>query len=93
MITQIAEHFGYQAVLLEDTPITCKTKIDMSTLIQQGMIVVAPTYYSVLIHKRSIITLLDPDRVSITDCANWLYVSADPNTKEGHDTEHFAIGE
>jgi hypothetical protein len=34
MITQIAEHFGYQTVLLEDTPIAGKTKIDMSALIQ-----------------------------------------------------------
>ena len=46
-ITQITEHFGYQAVLLEDTPIAGNTKIDMSALISQGMIVVAPTYYSV----------------------------------------------
>lgn len=50
MITQIAEHFWYQEVLLEDTPVAGKTKIDMSALIQQGMIFVAPTYYSVLIH-------------------------------------------
>jgi hypothetical protein len=61
MITQIAEHFGYQVVLLEDTPIAGKTKIDMSALIQQGMIVVAPTYYFVLIHKRFIIALPDLD--------------------------------
>jgi hypothetical protein len=70
MITQISEYLGYQAVLLEDTPIAGKTKIDMSTLISQGMIVVAPTYYYVLIHKRFIIALPDPDRVVITDCAN-----------------------
>lgn len=37
--------------------------------------------------------LPDPDRVSITDCANWLYVSANPDTEEGHGTEHFAAGE
>lgn len=29
MITQIVEHFGYPTVLLEDTPITGKTKVDM----------------------------------------------------------------
>jgi hypothetical protein len=57
------------------------------------MIVVAPTYYFVLIHKRFIIALSDLDKVSITDCANWLYVSVDPDTKEGHETEHFAAGE
>ena len=50
MITQIALHFGYQAVLLEDTPIAGNTKIDMSALISQGMIAVAPTYYLSLIH-------------------------------------------
>lgn len=71
MITQIAEHLRYHAVLLEDTPVAGKTKIDMVALIQQGMISVAPTYYSVLIHKRFIIALPDPDRVSISDCANW----------------------
>lgn len=32
MITQIAEHFGYHAVLLEETPVAGKTKIDMSAL-------------------------------------------------------------
>lgn len=93
MITQIAEHFGYQAVLLEDTPIAGHTKIDMSALISQGMIDVAPTYYYVLIHKRFIIALPDPDRVAIIDCANWLYVSADPDAEEGHDTNHFTIGD
>jgi hypothetical protein len=70
MLTQIAEHFGYQVVLLEDTPIAGNTKIDMSALISQGMIVVA-----------------------ITDCANWLYVSADPDADEGHETDHFTAGD
>lgn len=92
MITQITEHFGYQAVLLEDTPVAGKTKFDMSALIQQGMIVVAPTYYYVLIHKRFIMALPDPDRVSITDCVKWIYVSVDPDMEEGHDTEHFVVG-
>ena len=90
MITQIVEHFGYQAVLLEDTLVVGKTKIDMEALIQQGMIVVAPTYYFVFIHKQFIMALPDPDRVSITNCANLLYVSVDPDTEESHDAEHFA---
>lgn len=93
MITQIALHFGYQAVLLEDTPIAGNTKIDMSALIAQGMIAVAPTHYSVLIHKRFINALPYPDRVAITDCANWLYVSADLDADEGHDTDHFYAGD
>lgn len=93
MITQIAEHFGYQAVLLEDTLIAGNTKIDMSALISQGMIVVSPTYYSILIHKRFIIALPDPDIFAIIDCANWLYVSDDPDADEGHGTDHFTAGE
>lgn len=93
MITQITEYFRYHVVLLEDTPVTGKTKIDMTALIQQGMISVASTYYSVLIHKRFIMVLPDMDKVSITDCANWLYVSVDPDTEEGYDTENFATGE
>ena len=93
MITQIAEHFRYHAVLLEDTPVAGKTKIDMAALIQQGMISVAHDYYSVLIHKRFIITLHNPDRVSIVDCANWLYVSVDPDTKEGYEADNLVAGE
>lgn len=83
IITQIAEHFGYHAVLLEDILVAGKNKIDMASLIQQGMISVAPNYYYVLIHQRFIIALSDPDKVSITDCENWLYVSVDPDTEEG----------
>lgn len=41
MITQIVEHFSYHMILLEDTPVGGKTKIDMATLIQQSMIYVA----------------------------------------------------
>lgn len=93
MITQIVEHFGCHAILLEDTPVVGKTKIDMESLIQQGMIFVAPTYYSVLIQKRFIIALPDLDRVSITDCANWLYVSTDPDIEEGYNAKNFAAGE
>ena len=93
MITQIAEHFGYHAILLEDTPVVGKTKINMTTLIQQGMISVAHNYYSILTHKRFIIALPDPNRVSIIDCANWLYVSADPDTEEGYDAKNLVASE
>lgn len=93
MITKIVEHFGYHAVLLEDTPVAGKTKIDMATLIQQGMISVAHDYYFVLIHKRFIIALPNPDRVSIVDFANWLYVSVGPDTEEGYDAENMVASE
>lgn len=93
MITYIAEHFGYHAVLLEETPVAGKTKIDMSTLIQQGMISIAHDYYFVMIHKRFIIALPNADRVSIVDCANWLYVSANPDEEEGYDAESVILGE
>lgn len=65
----------------------------MVTHIQQGMISIAPNYYYVLIHKRFIILLLDPDIVSITVYANWWYVSADPDTEEGYEVENLAVGE
>lgn len=70
MITQIAKHFGYHAILLEETPVEGKMKIDMSVVIQQGMISITRDYYLVVIHKRFIIALPNPDRVSIVDCAN-----------------------
>lgn len=93
MITQIAEHFGYHAILLEETPVACKTKIDMATLIQQGMVSIAHDYYFVIIYKRFIIALPNPDRVSITDCANLLYVSVDSDTEEGYNAENMVAGE
>lgn len=65
----------------------------MVDLIKQGLISVAHDYYFVLIHKRFIIALPDPDRVSIIDCANWLYGSVDPDTKEGYDAENMVVGE
>lgn len=36
MITQIVDRFGYHAILLEETPVAGKSKIDMEALIQQG---------------------------------------------------------
>lgn len=93
MIAQIAEYSGYHAVLLEDTPVAGKTKIDMAGLIQQGMISVAHNYYFVLIHKIFIIALPNSKRVSIADYANWLYVSVDPDTEEGYDAENLVVGE
>lgn len=93
LITHIAEHFGYHAVFLEYTLVAGKTKIDMVALVQQCMISMAHNYYSVLIHKRFIIVLLDPDKVSLTNYANWLYVCADPDTEEGYKVENLGVGE
>lgn len=93
MITQIAKHISYNTVLLDETPIAGKTKIDMSALIQQGMISISRDYYSVVIHKRFIIALPNPDRVSIFDCDNWLYVSSDPDKEEGYDVDNVVAGE
>lgn len=44
MITQIAEHFGYHAILLEETPVAGKIKIDMAALIQHGIISITNDY-------------------------------------------------
>lgn len=57
------------------------------------MISVAHDYYSVLIHKQFITALPNPDKVSIVDCANWLYVNVDPNTEEGYKVENLVAGE
>lgn len=88
MITQIAEHFGYHTIFLEETPVAGKTKIDMSALIQQSMISITHDYYSVMIHKKFIIALHTLDRVSNADCANLLYVSVDPDAEDGYDAEN-----
>lgn len=57
------------------------------------MISVAHDYYSILIHKRFIIALPNPDRVSIVDYENCLYVSVDPDTEEGYEAENLVAGE
>lgn len=57
------------------------------------MISVAHDYYSVLIHKHFIIALPNPDRVSIMDYANWLYMSVDSNIEEGYEAENLVAGE
>lgn len=93
MITQIAEHFGYDAVLLDETLVTGRTKIDMTTLILQGMVSISRDYYLVMIHKWFIIALPNPDRVSISDCANWLYMTADPNEEDDHNADNVVAGE
>lgn len=93
MITQIAKIFGYHVVLLEETLVAGKTKINVSSFIQQDMISIARDYYPMMIHKSFIIALPNPNRVSITDCANWLYVSADPDEEEGYDAENMVVGE
>lgn len=38
IITQIAHHFGYDPVALNETLVSGKNKLDMNTLVQQGMI-------------------------------------------------------
>lgn len=57
------------------------------------MISITHDYYSIMIHKRFIISLPNPNRVSVADCANWLYVSADPDAEEGYDAENMVAGE
>lgn len=49
MITQIAEHLGYDLNLSSDTPVAGKAKIDMESLIYQGMIAVTNNSYSLMI--------------------------------------------
>jgi hypothetical protein len=44
MITQIADHFGFGVALVDTPQVPGKSKLDMETLIQQGMIMVKQDY-------------------------------------------------
>lgn len=57
------------------------------------MISISRDYYYVMIHKRFILALSNPDRVSISDFANSLYVSADPDEEDGHNADNVVAGE
>lgn len=79
MITQIADHFGYGRLLMEEPAVAGKTKIDMNTLVNQQMIVIMPKYYSLVIHIVEVLALPAPDSISIANVANWLYAASAPS--------------
>ena len=70
MITQIASHFGYDQLLMEETAVIGKTKIDMHTLVNQQMIAIRPTHYALMIHNVEVLALPAPGSISIANVAN-----------------------
>lgn len=70
MITQIAENLGYALNLSSDAPITGKEKLDMESLIHQGMIDVTHNSYSLMSRGQFVLELPFPNIVSIIDCSN-----------------------
>ena len=78
MITQIADHLNYGRLLIEEPAMEGK-KIDMQNLVNQGMIVVHPRYYSLVSRDRHILALPAPNFISIANVANWLYAASSPS--------------
>lgn len=79
MIIQIADHFGYGQLLMEESTVAGKTKIDMNTLVNQQMIAIMPNYYSLIIHNVEVLALPTPGSISIANMANWLYAASAPS--------------
>ena len=78
MITQIADHFGFGAALVDSPQVPGKSKLDMAALIQQGMITVKQDYYSLLCQKVHVLDLPAYHFISITNKSNWLYDYPEP---------------
>ena len=54
IITQIAHHFGYDPTVLNETPVSGKSKLDMKALVQQGMISQISDYYALMSYSQFI---------------------------------------
>lgn len=72
IITQTAHHFGYDPTALNETPVVGKHKLDMNSLVQQGMISQISDYYALMSSGQFIMGLPDPARISIANTDNWL---------------------
>jgi hypothetical protein len=93
MITQIAGHFGYDQLLMEETAVMGKTKIDMHTLVNQQMIAIRPTRYALVIHNMEVLALPAPGSISIANVANWLYTGSAQAVGEDAHFDHDLSGE
>lgn len=93
MITQIAEHLEYGLNFSSDTPVAGKAKIDMESLIHQGMIVVTHNNYSLMSLGQFVLELPSPNIVRIIDRSNWLYASTAPDEEDDHNMDDFVTGE
>lgn len=92
MITQIADHLNYGRLLMEE-PAMAGKKIDMQNLVNQGMIVVHPRYYSLVSRDHHILALPAPDFISIANVANWLYTASGPSLGESPPRDHQFSGD
>ena len=81
MVTQLADYLNYSQLLIEEPSLPGK-KIDMTTLVNQRMIVVQPGYYSLVIHEQHILSLSAPHCISVANRGNWLYVATGMNLGE-----------
>lgn len=93
MITQITWHLRFKLNLSSKTSVVGKAKIDMVSLIHQGMIDITHNSYSLMSHSRFILELSDPRRVSITDLTKWLYASVVLEEEDDHNVDDFVTGE
>ena len=59
--------------MLHEAPIVGKSKLDMSALVNQGMIQLQGSHFWLINSKRVILTLPDPERITISDRANWIW--------------------
>lgn len=78
MITQIAEHLGFEFNLEEDHLVERRGKIDMDALVHQGMISVDGNTYTVIICNKDIFDLPNPRKVKDDVMNNWLYNTGAP---------------
>lgn len=92
MIIQIPVYLGYSLNLSSDTHVTGKAKIDMESLIHQGMIIVTHNSYSLMCRGQFVLELPAPNIVSITDRSNWLYASVALDKEDDHNMDDFAAG-
>ena len=74
--------FFYDPTVLNEAPIAGMTKLDMSALVNQGMIQIQGKHFGVISQKRVILTLPDPSRIVISVREKWWYVS---DVQEDHD--------
>lgn len=93
IITPIAQYFGYDPTVLNETPIAGKSKLDMNALVQQGMISQVSDYYALMSSGQFIMALPDTARISISNTANWLYDSVVQDDMNGHNADTFAAGD
>lgn len=93
IITQVTHHFGYDPIALNETPVEGKHKLDMNSLVQQGMISQISDYYALMSSGQFIMALIDPARIIIANTANWLYENVLQDDMDEHNADPFVVGD